>query len=218
MRRFIGIGALLGLVLTVYTGCTTTGTTVGNPADFYEVQKKESVQVKQLVSGDTIELSIEVDGRMEVSLHQAKINHLGNATLPLVGDVRVGGLVLNQARDVIAKKYGAYYVNPPVIMLSLAERGTAEEWGHITVLGRVNQPGRIPLKSQAGMKLSEAVQTSGGFSTGAKQKDVRVTRIDGNGKKRRISIDFEQIGQAGNADADLTLIDGDIIYVPERIF
>ena len=114
--------------------------------------------------------------------------------------------------------YGAYYVNPPVVMLALTDGDAVGEWGFVTVLGRVNKPGRVPLQSQKGINLSAAVQLAGGFAPSAKQSDIRVSRIDGNGKKLRVSIDFEQIGLAGNAAADILLVDGDIIYVPERIF
>lgn len=218
MFRMVKQGVLLALSVMLMYGCATTDATSISTRDFMLSKQNETALAKDLVPGDGIEVSVEVDGSMEVSLHRAELDHQGMVTLPLVGDVNIGGMKLAVARDVIAKTYGAYYVNPPVVMLTLMDVDVVGEWGFVTVLGRVNKPGRIPLQSQKGINLSAAVQMAGGFSTSAKQSDIRISRIDEDGKKLRVSIDFEQIGLAGNADADIMLIDGDIIYVPERIF
>jgi len=190
-----------GIFLTVFmglvAGCTTMGSGSAATRGFMFGKQDGSSQARDLVPGDGVEVSVEVDGRMEVSLHRAELNHQGIVTLPLVGDVKIGGMKLAAARDVIAKTYGAYYVNPPVVMLALMDGDVVGEWGFVTVLGRVNKPGRVPLQ---------------------KTSDIRISRTDEMGMKTRVSVDFKQIGQAGNADADIMLIDGDIIYVPERIF
>lgn len=217
MFRWIKQGVLLSGCMALIAGCasldpgqTTTSFAFGNQQDMQ--------QARDLAPGDGVEVSVEVDGNMEVSSHRAEINSQGMVTLPLVGDVKIGGMKLSAARDAIAKTYGAYYVNPPVVMLSLFGGGAEGEWGFVTVLGRVNQPGRVPLPSQNGINLSAAVQLAGGFSPSAKTGDIRISRTDELGLTTRISIDFEQIGRAGNADADVVLTDGDIVYVPERIF
>ena len=218
MFRMVARGVLLAFSITLINGCTTTDTTSISPHDFTLSIQDETPEASDLSPGDRIEVSVEVDGRMEVSLHRAELNHQGMVTLPLVGDVPVGGMKLAEARNIILKTYGAYYVNSPVVMISLMDKDEVGEWGYVTVLGRVARPGRIPIQSQKGMTLSEAIQAAGGFSSSAKQGDLRVSRIDEDGKKLQVSVDFKQIGQAGNAEADLKLIDGDIIYVPERIF
>jgi len=216
-RRFRQ-GVLFILFVGLAAGCATMNPGSATTQGFLSGKQNGSSQARDLAPGDGVEVSVEVDGSMEVSLHRAKLNHQGVVTLPLVGDVKVGGMKLASARDRITKTYGAYYVNPPVVILTLMDGGIEGEWGFVTVLGRVNKPGRVPLQSPEGMNLSAAVQMADGFATSAKQSDIRVSRTDELGMKTRISVDFGQIGQAGNADADIMLIDGDIIYVPERIF
>jgi len=211
-------GILLTVFMGLVAGCTTMGSGSATTRGFMFGKQDGSSQARDLIPGDGVEVSVEVDGRMEVSLHRAELNHQGMVTLPLVGDVKIGGMKLAAARDIIAKTYGAYYVNPPVVMLALMDGDIVGEWGFVTVLGRVNKPGRVPLQSQDGINLSAAVQLADGFSTSAKTSDIRISRTDEMGMKTRVSVDFKQIGQAGNADADIMLIDGDIIYVPERIF
>ena len=205
---------LLGLLV----GCISTDSSSVSTKDFALGVQDGSPEASDLVPGDKIEVSVEVDGAMEISLHQAELNHQGIVTLPLVGDVKIKGLKLDAARKKIAKTYGAYYVNQPVVMVSVLDEGMAGEWGNVTVLGRVNKPGLVALTSYRGINLSAAVQAVGGFSSSAKTSDIRISRTDDLGMKTQVSIDFEQIGLAGNAEADLLLMAGDIIYVPERIF
>lgn len=217
MFRRIKQYVFLGGCIVLIAGCASLDLETPT-SGFAFGSQQDMTKSRDLAPGDGVEVSVEVDGNMEVSSHRAEINHQGLVTLPLVGDVKIGGMKLSAARDTIAKTYGAYYVNPPVVMLSLLAGGIEGEWGYVTVLGRVNQPGRVPLPSQSGINLSAAVQLAGGFAPSAKTGDIRISRTDELGLTTRISVDFEQIGRAGNADADVLLTDGDIVYVPERIF
>ncbi len=219
MLRTIFRLSLINLFLWVLTGCNTTNSSTVSTQDFKNTTTaNDGSQLTPLIAGNTIEVSVEVDGRMEVSRHRAGLSYQGNVTLPLVGDVKVGGLTLKQARECIAETYGAYYVSTPVIMLSMLGGSEEGEWGYVTVMGRVRTPGTVPLRDVDGMKLTQAIQSSGGFAASAKQTEIRITRIDNSGKKIQVYVNFEAIGQAGHAESDVNLIDGDIVYVPERIF
>ena len=218
MRFKVRLSILFILFFVLLFGCTTSDTTSVEPHELIQSLRGSSVLVNDLVAGDTLELSVEVDGAMEVMQHRAELNHLGMVTLPLVGDVRVGGMKIDAAKRLISKTYSSYYVNQPVVMVALLDDGELGEWGAITVLGKVNSPGRIELRSSNGIKLTEAIQEAGGFSGSAKKSDIRVSRVDSNGKKIRASVNYERIGLDGNSDADIKLIDGDIVYIPERVF
>lgn len=218
MFRRVMQNALFAVFLILVTGCTTMDSGSSATQGFTFSQQSSHSQARDLAPKDGIEISVEVDGTMEVSLHRAEINHQGMVTLPLVGDVKIGGMKLAEARDVIAKTYGAYYVNPPVVMLTLTGSDEAGEWGFVTVLGRVIKPGRVPLASQEGINLSAAVQMAGGFAPSAKTSEIRITRADELGMRTQVTVDFKQIGQKGNSSADILLIEDDIVYVPERIF
>ena len=215
--KSVCLNVIFCLLVFVFSGCTTGNDSL-SAQDFTKNDQKESQGGSKLKEGDSIEISVEVDGNMEVSLHRAKLNYYGVATLPLIGDVAVVGLQLGQARQKIAKQYGEFYVTQPVIMISVVDDETANSRGYVTVLGRVTKPGRVPLASQDGMTLSEAIQLAGGFSSSAKKTEIRVSRVNSSGKKIQVSIDFLKIGKQGDVDADIALVDGDIIYVPERMF
>ena len=219
MRGSLFCAFLVLLFSLVMAGCETPDVTTVDTADFStSASIAKSASAAKLASGDTIELSVEVDGRMEVPLHQATINYLGFVTLPLIGDVQVGGLGLDIARAILTKRYGSLYVTSPVIMLSMVSEENTSEWGQVSVMGRVNNPGPVQLPSGAGMRLSAAIQAAGGFAPSAKTAEIQVTRIDKRGRRLRVVVDFNEIGASGNADADIKLMDGDIVNVPERIW
>jgi protein involved in polysaccharide export with SLBB domain len=211
-------GISLFLFTALLFGCTTSNMTSVESQILMQRTREAPVPINDLIAGDAIELSVEVGGTMEVLQHRAEVNHQGMVTLPLVGDLKIGGMKIDEAKRAVLKTYSAYYVNPPVVMITLLDDGTEGEWGSVTVLGRVSSPGRIPLRNSSGMKLTEAIQGAGGFSGSAKKNDIRISRLDADGRKVRASVDYEKIGLEGNAEADINLIDGDIIYVPERIF
>lgn len=218
MFRLVALYALFCIFMMSVIGCSTNDGIV-EATDFAESSLRGvPAKAAQLEPGDSIDISVEVDGRVEVPLHRASINFNGIATLPIVGDVKISGLSLNIARSVIAKRYGALYVSEPVIMLTLVEAPGEGEWGYVTVTGRIGRPGRVQVMSNQGIKLTELIQEAGGFSPSAKRSDIRITRTESNGKRTRVSVDYEAIGEKGDIDADISLYDGDIVYVPERIF
>ena len=219
MLRFLAVFAACSLLFLV-SGCESTELNPVSREAFSQNAGHDSNGVAwKLAVGDTIELSVEVDGRMEVSGHRSEINSSGRVTLPLVGDVKIDGKTLGEARMAIEQTYGAYYVNPPVIMLGMVKNpADAGEWGYITVTGRVQQPGRVKVDSAKGMKLTAVIQQAGGFSPSAKTSEVRVTRMEKNGRRIQTVVDYSEIGEKGNVEADLDLLDGDIVYVPERMF
>jgi polysaccharide export outer membrane protein len=212
--------SILSLILLIFTsGCATTDATLVQPQDFQAASALMASQSTAVLTvGNMIEISVEVDGRSEVPVQQATINRNGFVTLPLIGDVYVSGMDVNAARSAISKRYSSLYVSPPVIMLSLVSEDNMSEWGQVSVMGRVENPGPVPVPSGAGIKLSAAIQAAGGFAPSAKTSEIQVTRLDKRGRRLRVIINFDEIGASGNAGADLNLMDGDIVNIPERLW
>jgi len=215
LMRFV-LFLLVGVVLN---GCTASDVMFVSPEDFdSSLPMKGASEAAILATGDTIEISVEVDGRIEVPLYQASINHNGFVTLPLVGDVEIAGVSFEVARLIISNRYSAYYVSKPVVMLSPANQSDGGGLGQVSVMGKVRNPGPVPLASGSGIRLSAAIQTAGGFAPSAKTSEIQITRIDQRGRKLRVVVDFDKIGAAGDAQADIQLKDGDIVNIPERIW
>jgi polysaccharide biosynthesis/export protein len=131
----------------------------------------------------------------------------GTLNLPLVGAIPVAGRNLNQASQIIEQAYRGFVRVPNVTVGLLLARPI-----QITIAGEVNRAGsyNIPLsETRKFPTLSQAVQLAGGVNQTSNLRRVRVTR--GN----RVGY-FDLLAVLQNADPtqDLTLRDGDAVFVP----
>lgn len=78
---------------------------------------------------------------------------------------------------------------------------------HVTVLGQVPSPGELTLKN--GSTLLTAIYVAGGPTKWANVRDVQVIH-----QGVRTSHDLSNL-QHGDLSADVPLVDGDVVYVPE---
>ena len=80
----------------------------------------------------------------------------------------------------------------------------------VSILGQVAKPGRYPIEI-VGSKVSEMIAAAGGVLPGG--ADVVTLVGNRNGKPIKLDIDLPAILQAGQADLDVVVENGDIIYV-----
>ncbi len=142
---------------------------------------------------------------------EMRVSQNGTITVPHLGTVEVAGLSVDAARELLYAPYNKdYYVEPhiDIIILEYAERS-------VTVMGKVNRQGLIPFPSEKGLSLMEAIAAAGGWSNDrlADQDKVTITRTDKNGDKSVVKVDARKL-----TGEDYPLQEGDLIYVPERIW
>jgi polysaccharide biosynthesis/export protein len=138
---------------------------------------------------------------------EARVSELGAINFPLIGSVGVSGSTLTQAEQAIAKKLreGGFVLRPQVTMQLVTIRSN-----QISILGQVNKPGRYPI-DLAGSRVSEMVALAGGvLPTGNDVVTLVGTR---HGNPIKMDIDLPAIMQAGKNELDVTVENGDIIYV-----
>jgi len=207
---------LIGLALFLLQGCVSSNTQEVT-AEVFSRTSVGHIKARTLNPGDEIEFSVEVSGVQEVPLSVAKLDYSGSVTVPLIGSVKLGSLTLAQARSALEKGYGKIFVAAPLITLRLAGE-VVGEWGYVTVLGLVRSPGRIPIDSLAGINLSDALHAAGGFDQSANMQSIVVTRKTVDGELIQCKCDITKLGLTGSEQYDLTLFNGDVVYVPERLF
>jgi protein involved in polysaccharide export with SLBB domain len=83
----------------------------------------------------------------------------------------------------------------------------------ISVMGSVAKPGSFPLAS--GMTVIQAITAAGGLNQLASGNSTIVTRHQ-NGKLQRFKVAVDRISEG--REEDFKLQDGDIVFVPERLF
>lgn len=86
-----------------------------------------------------------------------------------------------------------------------------QQVGTYTVYGAVTNSGEFPMKMK--MTISKVVATAGAAPS-AKIQNVRLTRVDQNGKTQSYQVDLAKVNN-GTA-ADMEVQPGDTVYVPQQ--
>jgi polysaccharide export outer membrane protein len=153
--------------------------------------------------GDVVRMS--VYGSPDLTV-ETRISESGQLTVPLLGQVQVGGLSVAAAEKKIgdALEKGGYLKKAQVNMLI-----TALTSQQVSVLGQVNRPGRYPVEGKR--KVLDLLAMAGGISTeGGDTVGLVRTR---NGTTTREIIDVVDMVRKGELNRDYEVAGGDIIYV-----
>ena len=168
-----------------------------------------SSQSYVLQPGDLVDIQVYMEDNMNRVL---RISGNGTVTFPLVGNIRIAGLSLEQAEQELAKRLTSYIKQPQVSML-------VKEYGNKTVyvLGQVSKPGSIQIPPEKELTVLEAITSVGGFTDVANTSKVRVLRVE-DGKQKSMDVDVSQITKQGNKSLDIALQPGDVVFVPQSLF
>lgn len=174
----------------------------------------------KLHSGLVISMSVLVAGKKELDEPSKRVSDGNTIILPLLGELDVTDLSLDDLRAQLTERYKHYYVDPQVI-LDFARNSDAEgvsPWGYVTVMGRVKNPGRIALPATRDLTVSGAIQKANGFATSAKDDAILVSRALPDGITQKRTVNLRSVGEAGRLEEDIVLQAGDVIFVPESRF
>jgi len=165
-----------------------------------------------IVSRDA--LKFQVTGEPDEPLVE-RVSSAGEVSIPLLGAVKVAGLSLRQAENLIEKRYVSegYFLKPQVILSfdSYAPR-------NVSVLGQVNNPSQVDFSIEKGdMGIVSAITKAGGFTRVARPEQVRVTR-NVDGKDTTIIVNVASYLDQTAKNNEFKLLPDDIVFVPERVF
>lgn len=106
-----------------------------------------------------------------------EVNGEGKVTLPLIGEVAVGGTTVREAEQAVADKlYPDYLLNPRVSI-------QVTNYRPFYILGEVKKPGSYQYVT--GLTVVQAVALAGGFTYRARQGEVTLLRGIGCRSHRR---------------------------------
>jgi protein involved in polysaccharide export with SLBB domain len=149
----------------------------------------------RLASGDRIKVT--VYGHEDLS-GEFDLDSEGNISLPLIQEVSVSGLTVDQLELAITNKLQPDYLKHPKVSVEVLN------YRPFYILGEVKTPGSYPFVN--GMTVLNAVALAGGYTYRARTKAVLITRPEG-GEQKQI-----------RAGSDTPVLPGDVIEVPERFF
>ncbi len=182
--------------------------------------------VEELTSGDdagdrfTEVYLIGVDDRVSVNVWgnpdlsvQMPVRPDGRFSMPLIGDVEAGGRTPEQVAQLITDQLKVYIRDPNVTVLVTDLRST-EFASRVRVTGAVRSP--LSLNYRAGMTVLDAILAAGGPNDFASLGRTRLHRkVDEQVKMYAIPLD--RILNDGDIKANVELVPGDVITVPERL-
>lgn len=135
----------------------------------------------------------------------------GILNLPLIGGVDVAGLTVAEATAVLSERYG-FYLRRPLLTLSLVRSRPLQ----IGIAGEINRPGSYALNREGTSlpRLTQLLELSGGTTQSADVREVTIQRLGKDGTYDTFEVDLWKLVQTGDQTQDVTLRDGDSVFVP----
>jgi polysaccharide biosynthesis/export protein len=133
----------------------------------------------------------------------------GAINLPVVGAIRVQGLSVQKASALLTAYFSRYVKRPIVTISVLAPRPV-----QFAIAGEVTRSGSYTVPFTGDNRkfptVSQAIQLAGGTTQTANLRQVQVRRA---ATGRIVYVNIFDVLQRGNTSQDITLRDGDTIYI-----
>jgi polysaccharide biosynthesis/export protein len=133
----------------------------------------------------------------------------GAINLPVVGAIPIQGLTVQRASSLLTSYFSRYVKRPIVTISVLAPRPV-----QFAIAGEVTRSGSYTVPFTGDNRkfptISQAIQLAGGTTQTANLRQVQVRRA---ATGRVVSVNIFDVLQRGNTSQDITLRDGDTIYI-----
>jgi polysaccharide export outer membrane protein len=137
----------------------------------------------------------------------------GKVTTPLVEDVPAAGKTATQLARDMEKALGTYVKNPVVTVIVTSFSGPYSQ--QIRVVGQATKPQALPYRDR--MSLLDVMIAVGGvnqYAAGNKATIVRMVK----GKRQQFQVHIDDLLNDGDMTANVDMLPGDILIVPEAWF
>lgn len=129
------------------------------------------------------------------------VNQNGEINFPVLGNVKLEGLTVAEAQDMLALKLGRY-VKTPIVDVQIVNF-------KITVIGEVNRPSSFTISGD-GVNILEALGMAGDMTVYGKRNNVLVIREEnGNRTMKRLNLNSQDVLNSPY----FSLKQNDIVYV-----
>jgi len=207
--RSMAAAALAGLALT---GCATTSDRPQlAPANFVATQEGPG---EDYVIGPLDQLTVHVWRNDELGA-KVQVRPDGRITTPLVADMPAVGKTPTMLAEDIRLALSQYIAEPLVTVIVDQFSGTFSQ--QVRVVGATEKPASLPYR--ANMTLLDAMIAVGGLSEYASGNRAKLVRFDKTlGKQREYAVHLGDLLRKGDTKANVMLMPGDVIIIPESMF
>jgi polysaccharide export outer membrane protein len=142
--------------------------------------------------------------------YQVLVN--GSLNLHRAGNLRVAGMTIKQAEQVIATRYRRVLKQPTVDLSLISARPL-----NVAIAGEIGKPGTYALTFGEGGKfptVTKLIREAGGMNRSANPRQVVLRRAQRSGGDQEIRLNLWELFQTGNIRQDVALRDGDSVFIP----
>jgi polysaccharide biosynthesis/export protein len=214
------VRSLISISVLVAVTPAFSATEGQNPETSKQLIVRPSVPPALYKLGPGDEITVQQENAEEINGKSSRIDDLGFVDLPVVGRLKLSGLTLEEAENLLKQELGKLLLKPnPVI--SIKEYRSQP----VSVFGEVNTPGVIQLQGRK--TLVEMISMAGGIKTDA-GSEVTVTRrltygpvpvqgsvTDGSGQFSTARIDIAGLMRGTNPQSNIDIAPQDVITVPK---
>lgn len=202
--------ALAGMTLAL-SGCSTAGGDQLEPARFVAMQEGPG---EEYVIGPLDSLTIHVWRNDELGA-SVQVRPDGRISTPLVSDMPAVGKTPTMLAEDIRLQLSQYISEPLVSVIVNEFAGTFSQ--QVRIVGATEKPASLPYR--ANMTLLDAMISVGGlseFAAGNRSKLIRFDRE--SGEQKEYNVRLNDLLRKGDSDANVLLMPGDVIIIPESAF
>jgi polysaccharide export outer membrane protein len=199
----VGVIAMAVLALG---GCTTNDGNLPS-ANFVPAQEGPG---PNYVVGPLDGLSIFVWRNPELST-SVTVRPDGRFSVPLIDDMVATGRTPTELARAIEEELGKYIQSPIVTVIVTTFQGPFAQ--QVRVVGEAAQPQAIPYR--ANMTLLDVMIAVGGLTEYAAGNSARLVRTE-DGRQREFGLDINDLLK--DAKANVSILPGDVIIIPESFF
>lgn len=168
MRSFL-TSLVLSAALGLAAGAQTAGPTAQDNGNGKPPEAARAVESYRVGPGDVLEVTVYDNEDLS---RLVTVQHAGEISFPLLGDVQVAELTLREVRERLTTLLGKDYLVNPQVEIKVKEYRS--QWA--TLVGEVARPGKYYLDGPK--TLLELLTEAGGFTPKA-GGEVVVTRLNG---------------------------------------
>ncbi len=154
-------------------------------------------------AGDVISLSVWKDQTLS---RQVTVLPDGTVSLPLIGQIVAGGKSVTELEQEIAGRIKKYLPDP-VFDVSVMQVNSML----IYVLGKVKNPGQIPI--QTDITVLQALAIAGGLGDFADEDSIKIIRKENN-QTRSFPFEYDRIIKGEKLEQNIQLQRGDVVLIP----
>lgn len=170
----------------------------------------ETPPLYQVGAGDSLTIFVWRNAELTTTV---TVRPDGRISVPLIEDLYVEGKNPSDLAREIEAELAVYIQDPLVTVIVSGFVGTFPQ--QVRIVGEASEPRAIPYR--ANMTLLDVIIETGGLTEFADGNNTTLVRTEG-GEQKEYRVRLDDLLEDGDISANVALLPGDILIVPETFF